>query len=137
MLKNLRDNHNKPGIIRRYSSLTHPALTFDTYQTKAKETAIYYKSQSKNDWFVYPLLGLSGEVGELTNKFKKVIRDGRGEITEEQVQAIKDELGDVLWYFTQLCTDFGITVNEVARRNLEKLEARKVAGTIGGSGDVR
>ena len=112
-------------------------MDINEYQIRARETAIYYKSRTKNEWYVYPLLGLCGEVGELQQKFKKIIRDKEGVISEEDVKEIKAELGDCLWYISQMCTDMGYQLNEIARLNLEKLEARKGRGTIGGSGDQR
>ena len=47
---------------------------------------------------------------------------------------ISDELGDVLWYCAALATDLNLTLGAVAGENLNKLSARKEAGTIGGSG---
>ena len=45
-----------------------PELSFNEYQSKAKETALY-PNVGKNPY--YPALGLSGEAGEIANKIKK------------------------------------------------------------------
>ena len=50
---------------------------------------------------------------------------------------LKSELGDVLWYFTQICTELGMTVEEVAEANLDKLFSRLKRGKISGEGDKR
>ena len=102
--------------------MSHEQLSFDKYQEEARKTAIY--KDRKNSWYTYPLLGLGGEVGELQQIFKKAIRYEGGVLSEEAVQRIKDEAGDVLWYLTELITSMGGTLNEVARLNLEKLRSR-------------
>ena len=103
----------------------------NNYQRQAKETAIY----PENAKIVYPALGLAGEAGEVADKVKKIYRDGkddarfRGEIAKE--------IGDVLWYCATLADDLGFSLQQVAEMNIHKLKSRKVAGTIGGSGDNR
>jgi NTP pyrophosphatase (non-canonical NTP hydrolase) len=104
-----------------------------------------YQSESRKTWslihtdhpIVYPTLGLANEVGEVAGKIKKIFRDKAGKISEEDRQALKQELGDVLWYFTQICTELGLTLEEVAEANLMKLFSRLERGTIQGSGDNR
>lgn len=107
---------------------------FDKYQEECGKTAVYPKVGEK---FVYPLLGLQGETGEVSEKIKKVFRDEGGKITPEKREEIKKELGDVLWYLAQLSKELGIKFSEVASGNLEKLASRKVRGKLHGSGDNR
>jgi NTP pyrophosphatase (non-canonical NTP hydrolase) len=107
---------------------------FDKYQEECGKTAVYPKVGEK---FVYPLLGLQGETGEVSEKIKKVFRDEGGKITPEKREEIKKELGDVLWYLAQLSKELGIKFSEVASSNLEKLASRKVRGKLHGSGDNR
>ncbi|MEK7193258.1 MAG: nucleoside triphosphate pyrophosphohydrolase family protein [Patescibacteria group bacterium] len=109
-------------------------MTFEEYQKRSRETALY---PNVGNNFVYPTLGLSGEAGEVAEKIKKVLRDKGGEMTEEAKAAIHKELGDVLWYLSQLATEIGLSLEEVAETNLEKLLSRKERGTIHGSGDER
>ena len=109
-------------------------MTFDEYQAKSKATAVY-KDQGNN--FIYPVLGLVGEAGEVAEKIKKVIRDDDGEMTDVKRGEIKKELGDVLWYIAQLSTELGLSMTEVAELNIEKLASRKERGVITGSGDNR
>jgi NTP pyrophosphatase (non-canonical NTP hydrolase) len=104
-----------------------------------------YQTASRKTWnvipvdhpIVYPTLGLSNEVGEVAGKIKKIFRDRNGEITEDDRQALKQELGDVLWYLAQICTELDLSLSEVAEANIEKLYSRLERGTIRGDGDYR
>ncbi len=109
-------------------------MDFKEYQKLSRETAIY-PNLGKN--FIYPTLGLSGESGEIAEKVKKVLRDSDGVITNETRELLKKELGDVLWYLSQLSVEFGFTLEEVADENIKKLALRKEKGTLHGSGDNR
>ena len=109
-------------------------MEFDSYQIKARKTALYPNLGSNN---IYPTLGLVGEAGEVAEKVKKVLRDKNGEFDLQSKEAIKKELGDVLWYLSNLCTEFKFSLNDVALLNLEKLKLRSSRGNISGSGDDR
>lgn len=109
-------------------------MTFEDYQTKARSTAIYPDIDNN---FIYPTLGLSGEAGEVSEKIKKVMRDGKGVITEPVRQEIKKELGDVLWYVANLAKELGLSMDDIAQSNIEKLLSRKERGVLQGSGDNR
>lgn len=106
-------------------------MTFDEYQMKCRETAIY------NMYIMYPTLGLCGEVGELANKIKKIYRDSNGNVSKEMNLDLMRELGDILWYVASLASDLGINLNSVADENLRKLSKRKLENKIKGSGDNR
>ena len=109
-------------------------MDFKTYQKKARLTAQYPNLGSNN---IYPTLGLVGEAGEVAEKVKKVIRDKNGVFDDESKKGIKKELGDVLWYLSNLCNEFNFSFEEVALLNLEKLKLRASKGKISGSGDDR
>ena len=104
-----------------------------------------YQTQSRRTWglvhmdhpIVYPTMGLVNEAGELAGKVKKIFRDKEGEISEEDRQALKKELGDVLWYLAQICTELDLTMAEVAEANIAKLFSRLERGQIRGEGDDR
>ncbi len=108
-------------------------MTLEEYQEKAKATALYPGAYR----LLYPILGLAGEAGEMANKYKKVLRDQDGVLGPEAKEALVQELGDVLWYLAQVATDLGVSLEEVAQKNLEKLRSRKARGVLGGSGDER
>lgn len=109
-------------------------MTFAEYQSKARETAVY---PSIGHNYVYPVLGLVGEAGEVAEKVKKVIRDSGGVIDDSARQQIHSELGDVLWYVSTLCSELSLDLQSVAENNLEKLAKRKREGKLHGSGDFR
>lgn len=98
------------------------------YQEWTRTTAIYPQDQAD----VYLGLGLASEAGEVAGKLKKFIRDGN-----INVESFISELGDVLWYLTRLCDEFGTNLHELAHSNYSKLEDRKNRNVIGGSGDTR
>ena len=109
-------------------------MDFKTYQKKARLTAQYPNLGSNN---IYPTLGLVGEAGEVAEKVKKVIRDKKGIFDEESKKGIKKELGDVLWYLSNLCNEFEFELEDIAIQNLKKLKLRVAKGSISGSGDDR
>lgn len=109
-------------------------MNFNDYQKKANQTAIY-PNRGKN--WVYPVLGICGEAGEIAEKFKKVIRDEGGKISAEKKLEIEKELGDVLWYVSQIATELKIDFNSVAKTNIKKLNSRLVRKKIKGNGDNR
>ena len=109
-------------------------MELNAYQDAARRTAAY-PQVGQNP--IYPTLGLTGEAGEVADKVKKVLRDREGIFDPETREAIKLELGDVLWYVAQLASELGYDLNEVADANLQKLSSRAARGRIGGSGDQR
>lgn len=109
-------------------------MELNVYQKKSRVTA-KYPQVGKN--YIYPTLGLSGESGEVAEKIKKVLRDKQGRIDENDREAIKKELGDVLWYLTQLASELKLTLEEVAVGNLVKLYDRMKRGKLSGDGDDR
>ncbi len=109
-------------------------MIFDEYQKQSRKTAVYPDAGNN---FIYPTLGLAGESGEVAEKIKKVLRDKSGIIDEATKQEIAKELGDVLWYLSQIASELGLSLEEVASENLKKLFSRKDRGVIKGSGDNR
>jgi len=130
-------------------------MNFKEYQKATEETANY---PSIGKIFIYPALGVNGEVGELADKvikilaklvkfhnsssaiaerMKKLMRDKNGIITEEEKEGVKKELGDILYYAARICTEFNIDLHDVATTNIEKLRSRKSRGKISGEGDNR
>ena len=109
-------------------------MNFADYQTKSRKTANY---PSIGHPVIYPTLGLTNEAGEVAGKIKKIFRDKSGIISAADRAALEGELGDVLWYLAQVCTELEISLDAVAEHNLEKLFSRLERGRIGGEGDNR
>ena len=121
-------------------------MTLNEYQEKAMTTCM---PSSEN--FSYMFLNLVGEVGEFASKVAKHIRKGHYSIMDSNIangnniddlqdcesalNELKKEAGDVLWQLSGLCTIMGWSLEDVAQMNLDKLSARKEAGTIDGNGD--
>ncbi len=95
-------------------------MNFNTYQERAKATARTGPSEDKG--LMIALLGLSGEVGQLQSEYKKHLRDGDCHTLFRD--RFVEEMGDVLWYLSDVATKFGFTLEEIAERNLAKCEQR-------------
>lgn len=109
-------------------------MTFEEYQKLSRKTAIY---PDKDHNFIYPTLGLTGEAGEVAEKIKKVLRDNKGIIDDLRKQEIKKELGDVLWYLSQIATELDLSLGDIANSNIEKLNSRQERNKLSGEGDNR
>ena len=109
-------------------------MDFTEYQQKASQTAKY---PVIGDPVIYPTLGLTNEAGEVAGKIKKIFRDKGGVISEADRKALQAELGDVLWYLAQVATVLGLSLEEIARGNIDKLLDRQARGKIQGDGDDR
>lgn len=119
-------------------------MTLKEYQEKAMTTCL----PTSNNWS-YMFLNLVGEVGEFASKVAKHIRKEKAYIdvnhlitecgcscmSDEEINDLQKEVGDVLWQLSGLCSVMGWSLEDVAQMNLDKLQARKVAGTIDGNGD--
>ena len=109
-------------------------MDFKTYQEQSRKTAVY---PDKGNNFIYPTLGLVGESGEVAEKIKKVIRDNESVIDENVKSAVMKELGDVLWYLSQLAHELGIPFSKIAELNVLKLRSRHLRNRVRGNGDTR
>lgn len=107
-------------------------MTLDEYQERAIKEAFYEK-----DDIVYNALGITGEAGEIADHVKKMLRDDLGVLTDTRREALKKELGDVLWYIANMARRLEISLNDVAESNIKKIQDRKARGVQHGSGDNR
>lgn len=122
-------------------------MRLNEYQEQAMTTCM---ESSKN--FAYMFLNLVGEVGEFASKVAKLVRKEQatiggkaipngllttleGEEFDKMDTELMKEVGDILWQLSGLCSIMGWELEEVAQMNLDKLAARKAAGTIDGDGD--
>jgi len=109
-------------------------MEFQEYQKLSRMTAIYPNIGNN---FIYPTLGLCGESGEVAEKVKKIIRDDNGIISEEKKELLKKELGDILWYISNLASELNLSLDNIAITNIEKLLNRQKRNVLSGSGDNR
>lgn len=109
-------------------------MNFNDYQQKSRATAQY---PAIGHPVIYPALGLVNEAGEVAGKIKKIFRDKQGVIGAAEREALKAELGDVLWYIAQVATELELPLDEIAEANITKLLDRQARGKIQGDGDNR
>ncbi|WP_339879003.1 nucleoside triphosphate pyrophosphohydrolase family protein [Pseudidiomarina gelatinasegens] len=104
-------------------------MELDEYQKLAIKAARFEIADTEGR--IISLLGLAGEVGELSTEFKKQIRDGKSyKIFKNKVI---EELGDILWYLASISSVEGLSLESIAKANLKKIESR----TPQRSSDVR
>lgn len=96
-------------------------MTMNDYQQLAQRTA---NTTTQSDKIHNGLLGLFGEGGELADQIKKTCYQGH----ELDADHMIEELGDVLWYCAELACGLGVTLEEVAQRNIDKLRRRYPEG---------
>lgn len=126
------------------------ALSLDDYQAGTRKTAIYgdsideilrspYKDETLKLLLRLEYLtdGLTGEAGEVASQVKKAVRDDMGVFTVARQDAMFKEVGDTLWYISQICNEMGWRMEDVMDFNLTKLADRQNRNKLQGSGDNR
>lgn len=110
-------------------------MELEEYQEGAAETAIF--PNELPDFIevgqVYTVLGEAGETGEVAEKLKKAIRED----DETYIEEMRAEVGDTLWYLSQVCEEFDWELENIAEDNLAKLSDRRERGQLTGEGDNR
>lgn len=110
-------------------------MDFTAYQNQAADFAIYPPHARP----LYALAGLISEVGEIGDLIKKAVRPLHSDATADEIanatlyldrKEMRSEIGDALWYLSDLATSYNLTMEECARDNLTKLEDRRRRGTI-------
>lgn len=109
-------------------------MNLNEYQQLALRTAA--PKDKKNEVF-HLLLGLVGEAGEIAEKSKKIVRDKGSDFSQVDLDDLKKELGDLLWYIAVLADYFDIKLDEIGEKNIAKLASRLERGVLSGSGDNR
>lgn len=109
-------------------------MNFNEYQQQAHTFAAYQDN-------MYPVLGLAEETGEVLGLIAKW---KRGDDVAKRFgsfagwhEAVKKELGDVLWMLAEVADQMDLTLEDVAVSNITKLTDRKARNVIKGSGDDR
>jgi NTP pyrophosphatase (non-canonical NTP hydrolase) len=92
--------------------------TLDGYQTQARRTI--NRALSDDQRLLDAAAGLAEEAGEVLSHVRKHVMRGR----ELDREAVALELGDALWCLAVVADTLGISLQDVARRNVEKLRSR-------------
>ena len=96
-------------------------MKFNEYQQRANQTDQQPESVGNQYLMMIPLMGLAGEVGELLAEHKKWLRDGQSyKLFPERVT---EELGDLLWYLSNVATKQGYHLGEIALADQAKVSA--------------
>jgi len=98
-------------------------MDFKDYQQLASRTLLAepdFQIQPDQVLLAWNALGLVGEAGEVAELVKKGVFHQRG----LDLDKMRKELGDVLWYVAAVASNVGLTLDEIAWHNLEKLQAR-------------
>jgi NTP pyrophosphatase (non-canonical NTP hydrolase) len=96
-------------------------MELNEYQKKALPTEVR-KDGDENDRKIIFLLGIAGEAGTLLSEHKKQMVTAQNYTIFKNI--VKEEIGDILWYLSNLASIYKITLEDVASYNLEKTEKR-------------
>jgi NTP pyrophosphatase (non-canonical NTP hydrolase) len=102
-------------------------MTFIEYQIQAARTSA--APWPERERLMVQTLGLCGESGEVADMVKKASWHGLALDSDK----LRDELGDVLWYLSDIATASGLQLADIAAENIAKLKRRYPNGfTLGG-----
>lgn len=94
-------------------------MTLNEYQQLAQRTS---RKGGKKKQIENGILGICGEGGECADILKKHLHQGHGK--ELDTAHMIEELGDVMWYCCELASGLGVSLEDVAVGNIEKLKKR-------------
>lgn len=89
-------------------------MTMNEYQALARRTQ--NPNLTPREQLEHALWGLSSEVGEVCSLHQKT-HQGH----PMDANALRKEIGDVLWMLAELCDVYGFTLEGVAEENIAKL----------------
>lgn len=97
-------------------------MTIDDYQQLAARTL--GRDRTHEQQLANAALGLTGEAGEVAEVIKKHLFHA----TPLDQDAVAKELGDCLWYIGAFATVLGLSLDDIAQRNIDKLRKRYPEG---------
>ena len=114
-----------PPTAQSEASRQDKLMKLQIYQTTAAKTSAFYDAPPKDiQRIIIATLGLNGEAGEFTENIKHWL--GHKHILD--IDNVLEELGDLMWYISELATAFGISLEDILAHNLHKLAERYPAG---------
>lgn len=102
-------------------------MTGNEYQKLAMRTCSFdinsersiQKDSERFDAIHHGVFGLCSEAGEVASIYQKSYQGHPVEI-----EHLKKELGDCMWMIAEICSAYGIELDEVMKTNIEKLKKR-------------
>lgn len=96
-------------------------MDLKNYQKNVKRTVARYRTKDKAimTWG----LGIAGEAGDVAGCIKKTYCQG-----DNQIEGIKENLGDTMWYIATICNHYGWDLEEILDENIGKLSKRYPKG---------
>lgn len=92
-------------------------MTFNEYQRLARRTQnIHLNSHQRQE---HALFGIAAETGEIHSIFQKVYQGHPVKLAD-----LIGECGDLLWFIAELADVHGLTLEEIAEANIDKLKMR-------------
>ena len=110
-----------------FDKYTRFVNTVTSVPSKDSDAFIYRLQELGADVAIQRLLtasvGISAESGEFMEIVKKMIFQGKP-CNEDNLEHLKIELGDIMWYVAQACMALEVDMDEVLDTNIKKLEKR-------------
>lgn len=97
------------------------SMNLNEYQNECLRTL---PELNERDIVINGVLGMNGESGEVADELKKYLFHGHDYNEDKFVE----EIGDVLWYIATTLSGLGVTMEECAKRNIDKLKKRYPIG---------
>ena len=97
-------------------------MNIEEYQEKAERTV--NNDLTINEELTNLCMGLAGEIGEIVDYVKKGLYQGHA----IECSKIVEEIGDVMWYLTNLATFYRLPMTFILDENIKKLEERYPEG---------
>ena len=110
-----------------FDKYTRFVNTVTSVPSKDSDAFIYRLQELGGDVAIQRLLtasvGISAESGEFMEIVKKMIFQGKP-CNEDNLEHLKIELGDIMWYVAQACMALEVDMEDVLTTNIKKLEKR-------------
>ena len=110
-----------------FSNYTRFVNTVTSTPSKDSDAFLYRLQELGGDVAIQRLLtasiGISAESGEFMEIVKKMIFQGKP-ANDDNLEHLKIELGDIMWYVAQACLALEVDMDDVLDTNIKKLEKR-------------
>ena len=120
-------NLKQSSMTLNFDNYTRLVNTVTSTESKDNDAFIYRLQELGGDVAIQRLLtacvGISAESGEFMEIVKKMIFQGKP-CNEDNLEHLKIELGDIMWYVAQACMALEVDMDDVLDTNIKKLEKR-------------